>query len=158
MLFRSLLIHYNKTSPSLLANPDDTPVSQIRYVTILKSNGVLHGSDSSRPVVLLQIQETGVNGVELVSEASPAAAAVKAYEPRRKKRKRGPEAGVIPGSDEEGDESEEDEEGLAGEMYQWEEGAEDDGMGAAIKSPALDSQNNQGFTKAGVNTAQEAVN
>jgi len=111
--------------------------------------------------VLLQIQETGVNDVKLVSEASPAVAAVKAYEPRRKKRKRGPEAGVIPGSDEEGDEleeDEEDEEGSAGEMYQWEEGAEDDGMGAAIKSPALDSQNNQGFTKAGVNTAQEAVN
>jgi len=97
-----------------------------------------------------------VSDVKLVSGASPAVAA-KAYEPRRKKRKRGPETGVIPGSDEEGDESEEDEEGSAGEMYQWGEGVEDS-MGAAIKSPILDSQNEQGFAKAGVNSAQEAVN
>ncbi|RPA90082.1 P-loop containing nucleoside triphosphate hydrolase protein [Choiromyces venosus 120613-1] len=155
-----LLIHYNKTSPSILANPDDTPVSQVRYVTILKSNGA--EAALSRPAVLLQIQETGVSDVKLVSEAAPAAASLKTYEPRRQKRKRGLEAGVIPGSDEEdGDESEVggEEEEPAEEMYQWEEGTEDDGMGAAIKSPARDSQNNsQGFTKVGVNGEQEVTN
>ncbi|CUS09131.1 unnamed protein product [Tuber aestivum] len=154
-----LLIHYNKTSPSLLANPDDSLVSQIRYVTILKSNGVLHSSDSSWPVKLLQIQETGVDDVRLISEASPAAPVMGAYT-RRKKRKRGLEAGVIPGSDEEGDgESEENEEaGLAGDMYQWEEGAGGDDVGAVVKCSAQDSREGQEFTKFGVNGEQGAAN
>jgi len=100
-------------------------------VTILKADGVLHAPDSSPPVVLLQIQETGVGDIELVSEVSLAAAEVKAYGPGRKKRKRGPEAGLILTSDEEGGESEEDE---------WEEGVED-GMGATINCSALDFAN-----------------
>ncbi|KAG0644690.1 hypothetical protein HOY80DRAFT_939164 [Tuber brumale] len=121
-----LLIHYNKTSPSLLADPDDTLVSQIRYVTILKSNGVLNSSGS---VTLLKIQETGVDDVKLVSESSPVAPAMKPYGPTRKKRKRGLEAETIPGSDEEVDgESEENEdEGSAGDLYRWQEVTNGDG-------------------------------
>ncbi|KAG0135011.1 P-loop containing nucleoside triphosphate hydrolase protein [Tuber indicum] len=112
-----LLIHYNKTSPSLLADPDDTRSPQIRYVTILKSNGASHSSDPSRPVTRLQIQETGVGDVKLVSEASPVAPAMKAYRSTGGKRKRELEVEVIPGSDEEGEgESDGNEdEGSAGE-------------------------------------------
>lgn len=164
-----LLVHRNDISPSALSDSSSTPISQIRFVTVLKANGIAHGTETTTkdaPVVVIQIQDEGINDVGLVKESknttppasapasvsAPAPAAtitLRAYtfppspvipttpmkspalsplgpreiSPVRKKRKRGLEAGVIAGSDEEDSDEE------------WEGGLDDDGLGVELPTP-----------------------
>lgn len=67
-----LLIHRNDISPSALSDPASTPISQIRFVTVLKANGVAHDAETTTknaPVVVLQIQEEGIDDVGLVRKS-----------------------------------------------------------------------------------------
>lgn len=69
-----LLIHRNDIPPSALSDPASVSISQLRFVTILKANGVLHDPESTKtkaPVVVLQIQEGGIEDVELVKNSLP---------------------------------------------------------------------------------------
>lgn len=164
-----LLVHRNDISPSALSDPSSTPISQIRFVTVLKANGIAHSIETTTkdtPVVVIQIQDEGINDVGLVEKskntAPPASApasvsapapaatitlrantfppspvipttpmkspALSPLGPRErspvcKKRKRGLEAGVIAGSDEEDSDEE------------WEGGLDDDGLGAELPTP-----------------------
>lgn len=164
-----LLVHRNDISPSALSDPSSTPISQIRFVTVLKANGIAHGTETTTkdaPVVVIQIQDEGINDVGLVKKSkntTPPASApasvsaptpattitLRAYtfppspvipttpikspalsplgprerSPVRKKRKRGLEAGVIAGSDEEDSDEE------------WEGGLDDDGLGVELPTP-----------------------
>lgn len=70
------------------------------------------------------------------SPPSPVGSKSPVRSPIRKKRKRGVEAGVVPGSDEEDSEEE------------WGSGLDDDGLGAEL--PTANVEQNVGFTTLGV--------
>lgn len=67
-----LLVHRNDISPSALSDPSSTPISQIRFVTVLKANGIPHDAENNMknvpnvPIVVLQIQDEGIDDVGLV--------------------------------------------------------------------------------------------
>lgn len=67
-----LLVHRNDISPSALSDPSSTPISQIRFVTVLKMNGTAHGTETTTkdaPVVVLQIQDQGIDDVGLTRKS-----------------------------------------------------------------------------------------
>ena len=151
-----LVIHFNKLPAESLQDPPSVEMSQIRFVTVLKSSSASPLPSSSRggesaPVVVVKIQESGVGDVALVARPEPipaasatavavAVAPVKPYSPVKRKRKRGIETGVIPGSDEEEEEEEEEEEDEEEEkerekVHTWEPALSGDGVGAAAQPP-----------------------
>lgn len=76
-----LVIHRNDISPSALSDPSSTPISQIRFVIVLKANGITHDAENTTknaPIVVLQIQDGGIDDVGLVrrgrNETPPASA------------------------------------------------------------------------------------
>lgn len=67
-----LLVHRNDISPSALSDPSSTPISQIRFITVLKTNGIAHGTETTTkdaPVVAIQIQDEGIDDVGLVKKS-----------------------------------------------------------------------------------------
>jgi hypothetical protein len=120
-----LIIHFDKIPLGSLQDPSSIQVSQIRFVTVLKSSGIYRDRESAPPVVLVRLQGSGIGDVKLICPSS-LPAPVKPCSPVKRKRKRGLAAGVIPGSDEDEDDE---------EVYSWESGPEDDGLGVSVGYP-----------------------
>lgn len=70
-----LLVHRNDISSSALSDPSSTPISQIRFVTVLKANGIPHDPENNMKnapnahIVVLQIQDGGIDDVGLVRKS-----------------------------------------------------------------------------------------